>query len=145
MADETTRVDAWLFDLLTNDAPLTALVGDAEPRIFADSVPQGEAFPAVVYQLQGGTDVRTATRDSRVMINGLWVVKAIGQTDTFADLAPIADRIDDLLEQSTGGPAGSDGAVFTATRESPFRLPEPDEGVGFKHLGGMYRIYAQVP
>lgn len=141
MADETTRVDAWLFARLTGDAPLVALT----PRIFADVVPQGETFPAVVYQLQAGTDVRTATGDGRIMINGLWLVKAIGDTDTFAGLAPIADRVDFLLEESGGGAAGADGAVFTSMRESPFRLVEPDEGVQYRHLGGMYRIYAQVP
>jgi hypothetical protein len=142
MADETTRVDQFLYTRLTSSAPLTVLVG---ARVFADRVPQGETFPAVVHQLQGAADVRTATGDARIMVSGLWLVKAIVRSDTFDDAQPIADELDTLLEEASG-PAGDDGTVFSSTREAPFRLVEDDEGgPSYRHLGGLYRVFVQVP
>jgi hypothetical protein len=145
VADETTRVDKFLFDRLTGTPALTALIGGASPRVFADRVPQGDVFPAVVHQLQGAVDVRSATGDARIMVSGLWLVKAIVRSDTFADAAPIADELDEALEEASGA-AGTDGAVFSCTREAPFRLVEDDDAsVTYRHLGALWRIFVQVP
>jgi hypothetical protein len=146
MADETTRVDVWLQGVLAGNSTLTALVGAGTPRIHADRVPQGEPFPAVVHQLQGVVDVRTATSAARIMISGVWLVKGIVKAETYqGTLRSIADAIDALLEESPGGAADTDGVVFASVREAPFRLAELDEGVEYRHLGGLYRIVAQVP
>jgi len=149
MADETTRVDAWLYELLHDDTDLlAALATQTRPgleSVVADVAPTGTVFPVVVYQHQGSVDVRTATGSGRIMVTGLWIVKVVGETANYGELVAAADRLDALLEESNGGPAGSDGAVFTSVRESPFRFAEDDGGVSYRYLGGTYRIWAQVP
>lgn len=141
MADETTRVDVWLQTVLAADATLTGLVGD---QVFSELAPQDASFPRVVHQHQGSVDVRTATSSGRIMLSGLWLVRGIAATEDFRSLQAIADRVDVLLERASGSADG--GLVFSCTRESPFRLLEPaDGGIQYRHLGGLYRIYAQVP
>lgn len=141
MADETTRVDEWVQGRLTGDATLVGLLAGG---IHADVAPQGSVFPVVVHQFQGGADVRTATSDGRIMLSALWLIKAIGKSETYLGLRAAADRIDALFEKASGA-AGTDGFVFSSTRVTPFRLAEDDEGVAYRHLGGIYRVFAQVP
>lgn len=147
MADELSRVETWLFGVLAADAPLTALIGGAgNQRIYGEVAPQDSTWPCVVYQFQGGHDVGGGTGAShRIMVDGLWLVKAIMPSKSFAGLVPIVDRVDTVLRASSGGAAGADGVVFASVREQPFRLVELDEGVTYRHLGGLYRIWTQVP
>lgn len=141
MADETTRADEWLHGVLA-DATLAALLTGG---IHADVAPQGTRFPYGLHQFQGGADVRGNGPD-RIMISGLWLVKAVAETESYIGvLCDAADRIDELL-QATSGPGGSDGEVFSSVREQPFRMPEVLEGgTQVRHLGGIYRLLVQVP
>lgn len=148
MADETTRIETWLTGKLTGDTTLANLIGaPGDVRVHSDHAPLASTWPCVVFQYQGGHDVGGGTRESnRIMLDGLWVVKGIAQQESYGGtLKSIADRIDALLQNSTGGAAGADGTVFAAVREQPFRLAEVDDGVEYRHLGGMYRIWGQVP
>lgn len=146
MADELTRIDEWIVDTLTADTTLTALIGGPAPRIYSDVVPQDGAFPCVRFDYATGRDVRGGTLAStRIMVNALYIVRGIAQQKSYGgDLRTIADRIDANLKASSGGPAGDDGVVFSAVREEPFRMNEPVDGVQWRHLGGIYRINAQV-
>jgi hypothetical protein len=147
VADELTRIDDWIYDTLKADAALTALIGGSStPRIYSDVVPQDATFPCVRFDYTAGRDVRGGTLAStRIMVSGLYLIRGIAQQKGYGGtLATIADRIDANFRASSGGPAGSDGVVFSAVREEPFRMQENDNGVQWRHLGGIYRIHAQV-
>lgn len=148
MADELTRTAKWITDTLKADSTLTAVIGGdaATARIFGDVVPQGATFPCVRFDFVAGRDVRGGTLSShRIMVSGLWLVRGIAEAEKYSgDLTTIADRIDACLRSSTGGTAGSDGVVFSSIREEPFQLVENDNGIQWRHLGGVYRIATQV-
>lgn len=132
--DELTRVDAWLQTTLTGDATLATLV---DGRVFADIAPQGTPGPFIVHQFQGGAD-NIGNGGNRVLVNGVWLVRVVAQTDSYLPLQPIADRIDAVLHRGAGG------AVLTCTSEQPYRLTESAEGASWRHLGRLFRIQVQV-
>lgn len=135
---ELARVHQWLRTLLTADATLTGLVST---RIYGDLAPQGVTLPFVVYNWQGGNDVR-GLGTARIMVNGLYQVKVIdralsGMTNTVA----IADRLDTLLQGASGSVI--DGAVLACVREQPLAYVETEAGEHYRHLGGLYRVIVQ--
>lgn len=140
MADESTRVDQWIYTVLSADVTLAGIVST---RIYADLAPPGSARPAVVFHNQSGVDVIGATESSRIMLDGLWTVLGVAESTTWVgDLQDIADRVDALLHASAGGTADS-ATIFTSHRIRPLRFVEERNGRQFRRLGGLYRVYAQ--
>lgn len=139
MADETTRADQWIWETIQGSVGLLDVVDD---RVYADVAPGGTVWPAVVYQYQGGGDILTQ-ETSRVLHSGVWLIRIIQPTRSYLEMQPAADLLDTLFH-STAGTAG-DGVVYSSVREAPYRLLEVDDGVEFRHLGGLYRLQIQVP
>jgi hypothetical protein len=131
---ETARVDRWLYELLSGDQELQSLVGD---RVYGYLAPPGAQFPFVVFTHQGGHDV-LGVGPARVMAHLLYQVKAVGKGNSFAPLQPIADRVDALLQGASGSVV--DGYVLICVREHPFAFVEVDNGVEYRHIGGLWRI-----
>ena len=133
---ETSEVDRWLHATLTGDASLSSLLPGGVWRRLAD---QNAPFPVCVFQFQGGADVATLPGE-RVMLSGVWLVKAITR-DGLGDLPEIVRRVDDLLhlvhrrEDIT--------PLLSVVREAPFDMTETDQGVTYEHLGALYRIQAK--
>ena len=144
MADESTRVDQWLYATLAADSTLTALIGGATtPRIYADMIPAAASYPAVVFQNQSTIGVIGATESTRIRITGVWAVFGIAETGTWVGaLQDIADRVDSLLHASSGGTADS-ATIFTSHRIQGLRLLEERDGRQWRRLGGSYRVFAQ--
>lgn len=140
MGDEASRVEQWLYSTLSGDAALTVLVGT---RIYSETAPPSTSSPLLVYSMQSAHDVAGASAQ-RIMIDGLWLIKAVTTGASYSPLTPIMDRVDALLHRSDGGTAGT-AIVFTSVREYPVRYHEITDGVGYRHLGGVYRIWAQIP
>jgi len=128
---ELLTIKAWLKGLLDGNA-----VGVAD-RVYDAPAPPGSTFPLVTFQYLDGADVR-GVGPARIMTDGLWLVRAINQSNDYGTLSTIVDSIDSLLQGSHGA-----GSVLGSVRESPFELTEEVDGVKYIHLGGMYRIYAQ--
>lgn len=142
IGDETTIVDQWITATLTADATIIAALTDGENGVHADIAPPKAGHPLIVFQFQGGFDVRGAG-PHRIMLSGLWLIRAIGEGRDYLEIKPIADRIDALFQGADGSAA--DGFVFSSVREAPFRLAEREEGHDYRHLGGVYRCLAQIP
>ncbi len=135
MAD-LAAADKWLYATLSADATLIPLIAG---RVYDGIAPSGTTLPYVVFNYQGGYDVR-GNGPIRVMVSGVYLVKAVGQGSSFASLWPIVSRIDTLLHAQHG--ANADGEAWAA-REQPFKYLEIDEGVQYRHLGGLYRVWVQ--
>lgn len=134
---EVARGLLWIYEKLANDATLADLVDD---RIYDGIAPEGAAFPYVVYSFQAGADT-VVVGAARVLNSGLYLVKAVAETQSYSGPAEIADRIDDLLQAASG--AADDGLILGANREQPIMYVEVVDTIQFRHVGGLYRIFTQ--
>lgn len=131
--NELTRAERWLYERLSGDATLAALVGG---RVYSTVAPQGAVYPFVLYSLLYSADVATAN-NTRVFARLSYVVRAVGQTASNASLEAIADRVDVALQRIDAPTAG---AHAEAGRERAFFLGEIVDGVQYRHVGGVYRL-----
>lgn len=138
MSIETRYVDAWLDATLRNDAILASLVGN---RIYNMLAPPEAALPLIVWSYQGGADLM-ALGANRILANVLYQVKAIAQGFSFTTLRAIADRCDALLHGARGTVTG--GFILSSVREQIVQFTEVEEGIPYRHLGGLYRIQVQA-
>lgn len=132
--NEIVRVDEWLYSILHGDQALAGV------PVAAYVAKQGTAFPRIQFNFQGGSDV-VAVGAIRIMLTGLWQVKAIVQAESYAPAKPLADRLDALLHGKKG--QVSDGVILGCKREQPIAYVEVDSGLQYRHLGGLYRIEVQ--
>lgn len=138
---EIYTADRWINETLRADAPL---MGYANNNVWADVIPQTDPPkqpPYVLFQLQAATDLGVVG-GIRVWSNMLYLVRGITETGglTGTPLA-LANRIDALLHNAAG--SNVNGVIFSSVREQPFKLAEIVDGRTFRHLGGMYRIFAR--
>jgi hypothetical protein len=133
---EQVTVEHWIYSILAADSTLHGYVAD---RIFSHVAPNDATMPYVVMVKSSGNDVRAV--DVRIMTGFSYIVKAVGMGASFVALENIANRLDTLLERKSGVVAG--GIVLSCIRENPFSEVEIQDGVQYRHLGGIYRINAQ--
>lgn len=136
---ESSGIAQWIYETLAADSVITDLVGT---RLFDEVAPQGTAYPLVRFEQMSSVDVMGATESTRIMVNELWLIRAIAETSSYrGGLLTLANRIDDLFQNNAGEVVGTN--IFSSARDSAFRQYNVDQGVSFRHLGGIYRIYAQ--
>jgi hypothetical protein len=123
----------WIYSVLANDAALHLLIGD---RIYCDEAPQDAAYPFVVYSHQGGGDVQ-GNAGRLLFVTEMVQVKAVGK-DSYAPLGPIYDRVHALLHRQAG--TVTNGEVVSCLREYPVKYSETDNGVMYRHMGGVYSV-----
>jgi hypothetical protein len=142
---EQAMVDLWVEARFEDPAIVAALevidVG-LSTRVFQDFAPEGTPYPFIIWQCQDPPRVIRGVGVSTVMIDTLYVVKAVAQVDSYAPMAPVARVIDSAMTSSTGS-AVEDGFVLTSVRDRGFALVERDQGTQFRHFGGEYSIQAQ--
>ena len=140
---EQALTDKWAHERITAmAAALDDIDTGLSARVYDYFAPKTAKYPFIIVQCQQPPrDVR-GVGISRVMVDTLYVVKAVAQTETWDDLKDIAHVID-LAMTSAEGSAVADGLVFTAVREDQFSLVEVESGTQFRHLGGAYKMQAQ--
>lgn len=142
---EQAMVDLWVESRFADPliaADLEAIATGLSERLFPDFAPKGTPYPFIIYQCQDAPRVIRGVGTFAVMVDTLYVVKAVSQVDSYAPLAPIARVIDAAMTSSTGS-AVEDGFVLTSVRDRQFALVEVDQGTQFRHFGGEYSIQAQ--
>jgi hypothetical protein len=136
---EVSIIDSWVYAQLAGNVTVAQMVGT---RIFNTYAPPDIAFPFIIFQQQTLRDVRGVGSD-RIMVDTLYVVKGVSQGSDFSQLGTLASAIDVALNVPAGG-AATGGLVLASVRDEPFALTEVDDGKQFRHMGGVYRIYAQA-
>lgn len=136
MVAEWSRVNSWMWGVLSGDATLTAAVGG---RIYADEAPQGAASPMVIFAYLGGT-TRIRTLGGRHLLTALYLVRAIDQGSSYEPIEPLADRIDALLSLSGQGTVERDVLITACRIDQPHQRKDSSEGVPVVYLGGFYRV-----
>lgn len=153
MAEETDICASYLASTMAADTAgagsldvLAAALVPSAPLItqrIYDSLADQEqdVYPVVVFSMQAALDDLALNNAKRVWASYLFQVKVIGKNHSYAQLSPIASRIDTLIHRGAGTVTG--GAVIACTRDRTVRYPEPTDGVIYRHLGGVYRLIAQ--
>lgn len=136
-----------LLPITGNGASLTgpgaALSITQQARVWSDVAPQGVPFPYVITQAQSAVDV-VATGPYRVMVNTIYLVKAIIQGQYYSPLQiSMANRIDSLLQGVKADSVQGGGRIVSCVRQRPFRLTEATNGVQYRQLGGIYEVNVQ--
>lgn len=140
---EQAMVDLWVLARLQGQAAaLDDIDAGLSTRIFQDYAPEGTKYPFIIWQCQDPPRAVRGVGVFVVMVDTLYVVKAVSQVDSYAPLAPIAKVIDSAMTTSTGS-AVEDGFVLTSVRDRQFALVERGQGTQFRHFGGEYSIQAQ--
>lgn len=132
---ETSAAKAFLGSVLASSSSLiTALGGTA---IYADVIPQGSALPAIVYSVQSGLLEGNARGDAIAGVP-LMTVKVITQGYGVATADSIMEIVKPLLEGVRGTVTGY--YILGCSRVGAVDYPEIEQGVLYRHLGGIYRI-----
>lgn len=135
---ETDRALAFAIVRLRADATMQALVND---RIGNAPMQAGTQFPYVVLDvLSDGTDLRILG-GVRIWTDPLLIIKAVTKGNQPGQLRPIAQRIDQLLDRSSG--TITDGVIVDIYRERGHLRREMTGGVLYLNMGGEYRYRVQ--
>lgn len=143
MAVETTVAETWLYGLLAADTGVGGVnhaTTGVNGRIYSYVAPEGAEFPFVIVSHQSGHDVR-GTGPARVMAAMVYQVKVVGKARSQLAIAALASRVDALLQGASGTVSG--GQVLACVREQTVSYLEVDAGTQYRHLGGLYRIWAR--
>ena len=140
---EIPMIDAWVESRLALFAvDLEAIAAGLSAAVYPDFAPEGTPYPFIVYQCQSPPRDIRGVGVSRVMVDTLYVVKAVSQAVSYDPLRPIAGIIDRAMTAAEGGSVGS-GLVLSSVRERQFSMVEVDAGTQYRHLGGEFKIHAQ--
>lgn len=139
MSDESSRVAQWITETVGNDVDVMTIIGAG--NIWELPAPPDATYPMVVFHLLSELDVRTGAGAQRIMVNQVWVIRAVYAAESYDDAITVADRIDLLFDRASGEADGL--TVFSSVREYGFRQADESNGYQYRHLGGAYRIYAQ--
>ena len=142
---EGLTISDWVNDTLAGDAPLQALLGGtpaaAALRIIAGVAPTGTAFPYVNFVV--GPEGRiVGAISAEVMARFTISVKAVGKGPSYSPLIPVVQRFHALLAGAVNRVTPL-GTVLSVIRVGALQYPERDQGIEYRHLGGLYQINVQ--
>ena len=104
------------------------------------SAPPSTEYPLTIINFQSGIDVVTANA-RRIMVNALYLIKAVGPALSSSATINLASRIDELFDKKRGAATG--GVILACFRENPINYYENIAGTKYMHLGGLYHIKTQ--
>lgn len=142
---EEAMCDKWVKFRLNGHSAFDAISAGLSGRVYNRIAPATTKYPYIVFQAQTPPRVVRGVGDAEVMVDTLYVVKAIAQGTDFEALAPVATAIRTALVAANGEaiPDGA-GSVFTCRFEQSFSMVESEQSQQFRHLGGEFRIQAQA-
>jgi hypothetical protein len=131
------RAAEWIVARLAADATLTSL---GITGVFDGNAPGNQAYPFV--RVGDMTNLDTTGVGGEFLLNSaLFQVVVVGETRSYAELRPAAERVHVLLHQAFG--ATSDLTEIVVVREEVFRQAAYDL-VDIRELGGYYRAYVRA-
>lgn len=139
MTAELSRVNQWLWSVLSGDSTLNVSVSG---RIYADEAPQGARVPMIIFAYLGGAERMRPMRNGR-FTTALYLVRAIADGSSYETIEPIADRIDAVLTLGDQGTVVRDVRMTSIFREQPHQRKDSENGKPTVYLGGFYRLYFQ--
>lgn len=121
-------VERWLYGTLSAQPELAG-------RVWGHVIPPDAALPAVVFVYQSGPTT-VAPGGNPVLSRFRYVVKAVGEAESFEPLRPLFEAADAALRSAAPG-----GGVMGAVREGYVSFVELWGSQQIRHLGAIYTIY----
>jgi hypothetical protein len=133
---ETVAIETWIYDTLSGDAELSALLpGGVYPRL----APEGQWDDHITVRRAGrGGDDNTLGL-SRGVVEAFYEVRVWHRGDDHSVIAEAANRMDALLH---GGAQEDTDPRFVMERTETIEDDETENGVTWYALGGVYRVLA---
>ena len=130
-------IDTWLWARLSGDDELMDAIGGTD-NLVGTLAHAAIGTPYIAYFLSSSRDIYTVPQ-IRVQVDAIYTVKAVSEGATWSIVAPIARRIDSLLDGvNTTTPNGD----LSCVREGIVQYPEVEQATQYRHLGGTYRFRA---
>lgn len=136
MIESYDLVDAWLYQSLTADSQLTALVGS---RIGGELVAEQWVGPYVTWNVLSGQRHVRSISGELLDTDGVWSVVAVTRSASYAQAAQISGRLRAVLDNRN---VTVTGGTISCYAEGEIRMAEAVEGVQYRHLGWSLRIRA---
>lgn len=136
--NEVRAAETVIYQRLTATAAVTAICGT---RLYAGIVPQGSAYPLVLWSYNSGLDRMAVGASVRLLSRPLFVVRAVSKSGSWVIADQLASAVDAALV-GYGASVTIDGTVYRvdcAGREQPVRTVEVDGDTEYRYSGGMYR------
>jgi hypothetical protein len=127
------NADRWLYDKLTTDSQLSAVLGG---RVYADVAPQTTQYPLAILTLVSAQQISNLYSD-KVMDVETWQIAVWTDKPSYTDIEPIADRVREILHK-----AGGTG-VLAAVYQSQQRMMEQDGDKEYKAIILEFKIFVQ--
>lgn len=144
---ETITLSRFIYQQLAADTQLQNLLGgtaEAGKRI-TEGVYAGTADRYVVYTIVPDANDVKGVGVTHVMTRAQVQVKAVAARATsYNAVIPIYQRVHAILEgRATPTEVTQGGLVLTCHRLSVIQYPEREDGVEYRHLGGLYEALVQ--
>lgn len=141
---ETAIAITWITTAIAADLTLPSLATLAPGGVSEEIDVVSDVYPKIIVRFQGGS--YKLTQDGRIVfLNALYAVYGIwggpGIASYGGALETIAVRLRGLLHKQTYQTA--DGLVLASIAETPLKLPVLRDGVSYRALGDVYRIWSQ--
>lgn len=117
-------------------AGVSAAAGVTVSGIWKELVPQGQAFPALVFQMQSALDVDT--HSGRSWVDARYLVKAVSEGYDDRNANALALAIDNALNHQRI--EGSGVRLEDVHRINRISTTETRDGKVYRHRGGSYRM-----
>lgn len=140
--NELNAVAVKLFAVLSASSIIRAAVGKHPTldvwQVYEVSAPQDSTYPCIIFNPIFLRYSRyTAGRKSHGQF--YYQVEAINTGDSYSELGPIADEIENLLYQSQ---VVDDPVIMGMSVTRPIQFSEYDDGTRYNHLGSVVEIFA---
>lgn len=124
----------WIFETLTTDTALEALIGT---RVYRDQAPEKVSYPLVAISLIDVVPVKNAFAD--ILMDGeRWQIKAVDYGKSYTTVNSIAAQLRTLLHKTSGS------GVLSSVLEAEFPQSETDNmGNMFKSIIMDFRVHTQ--
>lgn len=137
MANETQAAEEFLFDTLDGDATLSSL---GNTGVYSETAPDAATEPYTVFrEFAPRGDARAV--DVRIMARLQYLVEVVVRAESYSSAKDIYDRVDDLLELTTG--SNSYGDILLCRRVRPANQIEIEDGRQYRRMGGIYLLHVQ--
>jgi hypothetical protein len=129
----------YLIGKLQGASSVTTPVGG---RIYGTEPPQSATYPYILVQQLSGVRLQGPVGLKRTGSVCRHLVEVYGNTTRFADIEPIVDAIEAVLDR-TNGPA-SGGNVLSCRFDKPFEMADGTPEFPIRRLGAEYVTQVQI-
>jgi hypothetical protein len=138
----STPIRRAIYGRLAGDTTLNGMLGSPAPNyaksIYHQKAPDGAAFPFVVFSKSAGNPTE-AFSDPSALETDIWLVKGVDRSNSTDTAEAIQARLQALLNDASLSIAGGVTLLYLR-RTSDVEYDETEDGVEYKHAGGLYRL-----